>query len=287
MKFAEFYPSEPANSDDLLVMGPILGGCLETADGTPGDHAYRAGVIAEQLGVNVLAYSGIDETVINSRPTTILLGLPKAYEPSEYALANAADARQLQAEVERRGVHKVHALGVSLEGGHLLGMLATELFETEETTLFDPTEARDRTKMSDLQIPQGISQLIGLGGWIAHQGNARLLHREATRNQHPMDHMGKSPVNHFAQLVLLRKILTRDAGLETIKKIATGTLCVGARTRLIVPEHTFTGSLDYHLKVTDELNTLATANEVDFRARVNAKQWHATSDDPYECVKLL
>ena len=290
MKFAEFYPSEPTDGNDLLVMGPILGGCLEATDGTPGDHAYRAQVIAQELGINVLAYSGIDEDYISAKqPKIFILGMPTAYEPGEHARVVAANARQLQSEIDKRAVGKIQAFGVSLEGGHTLGMVKSELFEPQRITLYDPTQTVDRTKTQHLGIPLPavVSKLGGFTRWGIHQANARLLHGRASRNQHPMEHMGPSPVNPIAQLALLSNALINDDGLRTLEQIATGELCPGAKTTLFLPGHTYTGSLKSHLQTATNLNALAKQHEVRLHVQVNPNQWHASTDDPYVCAELL
>jgi hypothetical protein len=278
------------NPNILIVSENILGGALNFEGGHIGDHGYRQEEIAKKMGSPVLAAMRVTAGEV-ARRRIFPLAMPHAYDPQEYEVAVAEHAEVLQAEIdeikkERPEIDTVWLWGASMAGGHEADMIATEKITADRVTIYDATSMSDK----GAGIPVA-DQVAGFAGWVHHQGDSRLLHKDEVKNHNPQQ-IPKGvdttpPVGPITDLWLHRRIVATNRTMHALRGMADRQLLPDASVRVFVPENTFTMSPREASRAQQELNSRADRSGADFIMRIREGAYHAATDDPLVCVEYL
>jgi hypothetical protein len=285
MKIQEYLPVTEPQPDRVLIMGNILGGFLETD--ALGDHGYRAGVIAKETGMRVLAYTRFDEEDVAARKTG--RGLARPLEADEYRGMVADHADTLQSRIEEVGDNvQANFFQASMAGGHFLDMVATERLHVDRALLVDPVSMHDFHVSPSGRIRSDFgAKVAGMSRWVGHQISSNLLHKKETRNQHPMESMGTPPINPLDELSMASNVLTTDQSYQTLCRIAEGELAADVDMQVVLCGNSFTGPKAPRAAKVAELLIKSHHNNVKLEAVVVPGMYHSITDDPYVCAEMI
>ncbi len=266
------------NQTDLVVMPSILGGNLrDKADSSRvSDLGQRAQTLAETLQIPVLALQRLSPDDLRSRKH--VLGLPKAYDPSEYTQIVAQEAAMISKVGEQLNRDKISLVGASAGAERGLahvesGLPYRSLFLFDPTAMHKDSATRNFTRWATVQARTVIQDITG---------------RADMPNEHPLPYRAEGQISGLDDMAIHRIIWTGAQSLRTIEKLA-GLEIDGmedSSTRLLVPAESFNFANGQVAGVVEMLSAIARGAKSDFTAEL-VQAPHRAADDPVRLVHMV
>ncbi|MFZ1249812.1 MAG: hypothetical protein WAQ24_05890 [Candidatus Saccharimonadales bacterium] len=270
--------SAPANPDSLVVMPSILGGNLrDKADPSRvSDLGQRAQTLADASGFAVMAIQRTNPDDLRSR--TYALGLPRAYDASDYTKLVADEAAQIDKEASTHGASHISLVGVSAGGERGLAHVTAGL-HYKSLFVFDPPAM------------QHSSAGTAFGRWATYQAKVALqdaLGKPNYPNENPLEYKAQGEITALADLALHRDIWTQDNSFATLMGLAYASVpgMKNTHTHLIIPKNTFNLPPGQAPRLVRALNLIATIVKSDFIAQTT-DQPHRVTDDPVRLARMV
>lgn len=230
------------------------------------DLLHRSQEMADTLQHPVLA---VERDALRSNSRTVFnLGLPTRLEPSEYVRHVHHEATKIQqflATHDLSGVN-IGLFGASAGGLRALEIARTELIDPKTITLFDPPGI----------VPNNSLEL-GIK-WAKHQVSRELYRPPRHKNPTPPPKV-QGVTNRLISDVSQNLHFWRNStAAMLLVNLASGLVTPNASTDYIVPEFTFSQSIEHAKAFCELLGELSLISGVDFEATVMPEHFHSHTD---------
>lgn len=259
-------------------MPSILGGNLrdKTDKSRVSDLGQRAMVLANTLQIPVMALQRVDVDDLKTRRH--FLGLPKAYDPSEYAQVVTREAETIAAVAAYHGKEKISLVGVSAGAERGLAHVQSGL-PYKSLFLFDPPAMHIATAR------------YNFSRWAYSQ--ARVAFQDITGrpdmpNENPLPYKAQGEVSGLQDMALHKEIWSGGQSFDTLAELANLGIAsmTCSSTRLVIPIQSFNLPTNQVAEVVGLLNLTASDTKSDFLAEVIHKP-HRVCDDPVRLAQMV